>query len=121
VRYDPRDLSRVFIRRSNGRFVEARYRELSNPAISLWERNAAIASLNEKGRREVDERIIFSTVLEQRAIEDQALRVSARARRNTDRRPTSSERTTADTRLSGIDTSRPARGEAEKGSVWDEP
>ena len=121
VRYDPRDLSRVFIRRSNGHFVEARYRELSNPAISLWERNAAIASLNEKGRREVDERMIFSTVLEQRAIEDQALRISARARRNTDRRPTSSERAAADTRLSGIDTSRPARGEAEKGSVWDEP
>lgn len=121
VRYDPRDLSRVFIRRSNGRFVEARYRELSNPAISLWERNAAIAILNKKGRHEVDERMIFSTVLEQRAIEDQALRVSARARRNTDRRPTSSEQATSDTRLCGIDTSRPARGETEKGSVWDEP
>ena len=121
VRYDPRDLSRVFVRRPNGHFVEARYRELSNPAITLWERNAAIATLNEKGRREVNERMIFSTVLEQRAIEDQALRVSARARRNTDRRPSSSERAAADVRLRGIDTSRPARDDAGKGSVWDEP
>lgn len=121
VRYDPRDLSRVFVRRPNGHFVEARYRELSNPAITLWERNAAIATLNEKGRREVNERMIFSTVLEQRAIEDQALRVSARARRNTDRRPSSSERAAAGVRLRGIDTSRPARDDAGKGSVWDEP
>jgi putative transposase len=28
VRYDPRDLSRVFVRRPNGHFVEARYRSL---------------------------------------------------------------------------------------------
>jgi putative transposase len=121
VRYDPRDLSHVFVRRSNGRFVEARYRELSNPAISLWERDAAVATLSERGRREVDERMIFSTVLEQRAIEDQALRQSARARRNMDRRPSSSERTSMDVRLRGIDTSTPIRGDAEKGSVWDEP
>ena len=121
VRYDPRDLSRVFIRRPNGHFVEARYRELSNPAISLWERDAAIAVLNEKGRREVDERMIFSTVLEQRAIENQALHQSARARRNIDRRPASSEGAMADIRLRGIDTSRPAGGDTGKGSAWDEP
>lgn len=121
VRYDPRDLSHVFVCRPNGRFVEARYCELSNPAISLWERDAAVAILNQKGRREVDERMIFSTVIEQRAIEDQALRLSARARQNRDRRPSSSERANVDAQMRGIDTSTPARGDAEKGSVWDEP
>ena len=35
VRYDPRDLSHVFVRRPNGHFVEARYRDLAHPAISL--------------------------------------------------------------------------------------
>jgi hypothetical protein len=65
--------------------------------------------------------MIFSTVLEQRAIEDHAIRVSARARRNTDRRPSSSERATEDIGLRGIDTSRSTRDDGEKGSVWDEP
>lgn len=31
VRYDPRDLSHVFVRRRNGHFVEARYRNLAHP------------------------------------------------------------------------------------------
>jgi putative transposase len=48
VRYDPRDLSSVFVRRANGHFVDARYRTLGHPPISLWERNAAVRRLNEK-------------------------------------------------------------------------
>ena len=35
VQYDPRDLSTVFVRRTNGQFVEARYRSLGRPPISL--------------------------------------------------------------------------------------
>ena len=121
VRYDPRDLSHIFVRRPNGHFVEARYRELSHPAISLWERDAAVAILNQKGRREVDERMIFSTVLEQRSIEDQAVTRSARARRNQERRPSSAQRGKADTPLRGIDTSTPVTDHSKKGSIWDEP
>ena len=121
VRFDPRDLSHVFVRRPNGRFVEARYRQLANPAISLWERDAAIRTLNEKGLSEVNERMIFSTVIEQRAIEDQALRLSARARRNRERRPGSSAAKSPEVRLRDIDTGALARVEGDKGSVWDEP
>ncbi len=87
VRYDPRDLSTIFVRRSNGHFVEALYRTLGRPAISLWERNAAAKRLSETGRKEINEDMIFTSVLEQRAIEDGARRVSAQARRNRERRP----------------------------------
>jgi len=121
VRYDPRDLSHVFVRRPNGRFIEARYRDLGHPAISLWERDAAVRRLNEKGRREVDEDIIFSAVAEQRAIEDNALRLSAKARRNFERRPKASTGAPPEVRLRDIDTGAPGQTICEKGSDWDEP
>ena len=35
IKYDPRDLSRIFVRRPSGRFVEARYRDLTLAAITL--------------------------------------------------------------------------------------
>jgi putative transposase len=121
VRYDPRDLSRVFVRRSNNHFVEARYRDLAHPAISLWERNAAVRRLNQKGRHEVDEDMIFASIARQRAIEDDARRQSAQARRNRERRPASSVRGHNEVRLRDIDTSASVLGEREHGSPWDEP
>jgi len=42
VKYDPRDLSRVFVRRPSGAFVEARYSDLTLPSITLLVR-AAVA------------------------------------------------------------------------------
>lgn len=121
VRYDPRDLSHVFVRRPNRHFIEARYRDLAHPAISLWERDAAVRRLNEKGRREIDEDMIFAAVAEQRAIEDNARRRSARARRNLERRPTTPTDAQTEVRLHDIDTSAPGQGVRERGSVWDEP
>jgi putative transposase len=121
IRYDPRDLSRVFVRRPNGHFIEARYRDLAHPAISLWERNAAVRRLNERGRREVDEAMIFATVAEQRAIEDNARRQSARARRNRERRPRTPVTEPAEVRLRDIDTGAPVHSERERESNWDEP
>ena len=41
VKYHPRDLSRIFVRRADGHYIEARYRNLAYPAVTLWEwRNA---------------------------------------------------------------------------------
>ena len=60
---DPRDLSRIFVRRSSGRFVEARYRNLSWPAITMAEQKAAVRRLKAQGRREIDETMIFTTTL----------------------------------------------------------
>lgn len=121
VRYDPRDLSSVFVQRANGHFVEARYRTLGHPPISLWERNAAVRRLNEQGRREVSEMMIFKSVDEQRTIEDHARRLSARARRNRERRPMEVKDKQGDVRLRDIDMGAPISDQGEKGSPWDEP
>jgi len=121
VRYDPRDISRVFVRRPNGSFVEARYRHLGYPPVSLWERNAAVRRLRERGRHEVDEAMIFAAISEQRMIEDDARQKSAKARRNRDRRPAERTRGGATpVRLRDIDTGAPDAA-LKDGGAWDEP
>jgi putative transposase len=44
-----------FVRGPSGRFVEARYRNLGWPAITMSEQKAAIRQLKVRGRREIDE------------------------------------------------------------------
>jgi len=68
VKYDPRDLSRVFVRRPSGAFVEARYSDLTLPSITLSEAKAASRALRAKGRREVDARVLVRAAVAQRAI-----------------------------------------------------
>jgi putative transposase len=121
VRFDPRDLSHIFVRRPNGHFVEARYRSLGRPPIAVWERNAAVRHLQEKGRREYNEETIFQTVIQQRAIEDEALRKSVRARRNRERRPHPPRDKPVEHLLHDIDMSAPSTDGRTSGSAWDEP
>ena len=54
VKYDPRDMARVFVRRRSGNFVEARYADVTLPSITLHEALTARRTLLAKGRREVD-------------------------------------------------------------------
>jgi len=68
VKYDPRDLSRVFVRRPSGTFVEARYSDLTLPSITLSEARAASRALRAKGHREVDTRTLVRAAVAQRAI-----------------------------------------------------
>ena len=68
IKYDPRDLARVFVRRPTGNFVEARYADLTLPSITLSEARAARRALNAKGRREVDMHAIVRTVISQRTL-----------------------------------------------------
>lgn len=86
VKYDPRDLSRVFVRRPTGAFVEARYCDVTLPAISLSEAKAASRALRAKGRREVDTAAVVRAAVAQRAIVKDAARRSRPSRRpDTDR------------------------------------
>lgn len=87
TRYDPRDLSRVWVRRPDGRHVEARYKNLGREPISLWEHSRAVARLRAQGRREITEEIVFHAIREQRRIEDEALRSCKQARRAANQRP----------------------------------
>ena len=68
IKYDPRDLSRIFVLRPSGHFIEARYGDITLPAISLQEAQSASRALAAKGRREVDSRTIVKTAIAQREI-----------------------------------------------------
>jgi putative transposase len=85
VKYDPRDLSCVFVATGEGNF-EARPADRTRPAVALWEHRAAVRALREQGRRAVDEELIFSTILTQRALVDEATRTTKAMRRDVARR-----------------------------------
>ena len=42
AKYDPRDLSTVFLEDETGRHWPIRYRDLARPAITLWGQKAAV-------------------------------------------------------------------------------
>jgi len=85
LKYDPRDLSRIYVLTGEG-IVEARPADLTRPAITLWEHRAARGALREAGRRAVDEDLIFSTILAQRNLVDRAERETKATRRAQARR-----------------------------------
>lgn len=85
VKYDPRDLSRVYFRDDDGEYWEIPYRDLGLPPIALWEHEAATRQLQAEGRRAVDERVIFEIVEEQRRLAEGA-RKSTHERRAAQRR-----------------------------------
>jgi putative transposase len=68
VRYDPRDLSRVFLRDDNGEYWTIPYRDLGAPPVSLWEHRNATRVLRANGLKSLDEKAIFETITEQRAL-----------------------------------------------------
>jgi putative transposase len=106
VKYDPRDLSRIFVRQPGGRFVEARYRNLAYPPVTWWEWKHTKRRLYEQGRRDLSEEVLFASLAHLRRIEDAAALASATARRRIARRPNkAAPAKDADTgRLRGIDT-----------------
>lgn len=81
VKYDPRDMARIFVRKPSGNFVEARYADLTLPSITLHEALTARRTLLAKGRREVDTRAIVRTAIAQRQLVETAANKTAGARR----------------------------------------
>ena len=92
VKYDPRDMARVFVRRLSGNFVEARYADVTLPSITLHEAMTARRTLLAKGRREVDSRVIVRTAFAQRDLVDEAKRKTTAARRGGAQNPQVDER-----------------------------
>ena len=89
VRRDPRDLSRVFVLDPlDGSYLEVPTRDLSRPAISLWEHRLARRRLRARHRATVDEAALFAAVEEMRAAEREATRLTRSARRDRARRHT---------------------------------
>jgi putative transposase len=93
IRFDPRDLSRIYVQRPDGRIIEAQYKNLALESVSLWEHQRARKRLADQGRHEVNENILFEAIREQRRIEDEAIRKSKLARRAEAQRPPNSKPT----------------------------
>jgi putative transposase len=93
IRFDPRDLSRIYVQRPDGRIIEAQYKNLALEPVSLWEHQRARSRLADQGRHEVNENILFEAIREQRRIEDEAIRKSKLARRAEAQRPPNSKST----------------------------
>ncbi|MDN3562853.1 Mu transposase C-terminal domain-containing protein [Paeniroseomonas aquatica] len=87
IRRDPRDLSRVFVLdpKDDG-YLEVPTRDLSRPAISLWEHRLALRRVRARHRGKVDEAGLYAAVGEMRAMEREATRLTRSARRDRARR-----------------------------------
>ena len=117
VKYDPRDMSSVFVELPGGDgHIRLPYADLGKPPISLWEHRNAVHSLREQGRQTVDENAIFAAVREQRHLLNEAQVRSKMARRAVGRWPaaapdrelaaTVQQRTTSDERTPPDDEAR---------------
>ncbi len=81
VKFDPRDVSRIFVEQPDGHFLEARARPLGFPVISLREWKQAKKALGSNGRKERNDEQITKTALAQRRLIDKAIAKTAAARR----------------------------------------
>lgn len=86
VRYDPRDLSRIYLLAPDGHCYDLSYRDVRRPPITRWEHRLALKRLREEGLTHVDESAIFRTVEIMRTITEEAVAASKKARRQHERR-----------------------------------
>jgi putative transposase len=88
VRYDPRDLSTVFVPSTDTtEYLDVPFADLRRPPITLAELDRARTILSGKGERRPTEDQIFAVTEAQRRIEDLSRQRTRRARRNAERRP----------------------------------
>lgn len=80
VHYDPRDLSRVYVRDRQGEFIEVPYRTKSHIPVTLDEQKWAIRKLRSENRV-VDETTLFEAIAKRREVVDNARERTMRARR----------------------------------------
>lgn len=85
VRYDPGDLSRIYLWAPDARNYDLSYADLRRPPISLWEHRLALKRLRERGRDQVDEDAIFTAIDRMRGIADQAITETKTLRRQRER------------------------------------
>jgi putative transposase len=81
VKYDPRNLERVYVRDSNGRHWPVPYADLRQPPIALWELVEARKRLRQMGSADPGEHALFSNVLQQRRLLKEATNRSQERRR----------------------------------------
>ena len=85
LRYDPRDVSRLFAMDESGRYWPIPYADLTLPAITLAEAKVAMAGLGRKEGIRDRGREIVQHALAQRELVRQATKATKRARRDQQR------------------------------------
>ncbi|MBY3211785.1 Mu transposase C-terminal domain-containing protein [Rhizobium laguerreae] len=85
VRYDPRDISCVFVDGPDGESWPVRFANLGRPRITLGEHRQAVAALRARGLQSVDEHLIFETIEAQQQIVELAGRQTRSMRRGVER------------------------------------
>jgi putative transposase len=108
VKYDPRDISRIFVQRPSGRFIEARTRDLTFPSISLREWSRQRAQVRAKARAERNPDQWLATAQAKRRIVDEAIQKTAQARRPSRREKNSSVDDERFGSLTGVDSRTPS-------------
>ena len=81
VHYDPRDLSRVYVRDRQGEFIEVPYRTRSHVPVTLEEQRWAARKLR-SANRVVNEGALFEAIARRREIIEEAQKKTIRTRRS---------------------------------------
>jgi putative transposase len=79
VRYDPRNLGRIYVLGRDGDYHDIVYADVCHPPINLWEQRFARQTLRAQ-QRQVDETGIFKVLDQQQAIVAEAARATRTAR-----------------------------------------
>jgi putative transposase len=85
VRYDPRDMSQVYLRDHDGSYWPIPYSDRRLPPVTLSELRAASRRLRASGKEAVSQRGIFASIDEQRRLVEQASSKKTGARREEER------------------------------------
>ena len=81
LRYDPRDMSRLYVLGPDHHYFEVPYSNLLNPPITLWELQAATKLLHAEGRSHLREAELFRKIAEQQELVQDAAATTKQARR----------------------------------------
>lgn len=85
VKYNPLNLSAVYLELADGDHLTVPLRDRRRSAITKFEHDLAVKSLRERGRQAVDEAALFAMVAEQRQIVLQSIAQTKSARRTAQR------------------------------------
>jgi putative transposase len=90
VKYDPRNLSRIYVQDPSGRHWPVPYADLRQPPIALWEMEAVNKQARQDGRKINSEEAIFANIIAQRQLIQKASSLS-KQRRQREKFPRSAE------------------------------
>jgi putative transposase len=111
VKYDPRDISKVFVGRPSGHFVEAHWSDLTWPAVSLHEWNNQQRERGRSARLERDTGAVLRATARKRSLIERAKRLTYEANeKHLPQSPNPVDRAGLGS-LKGVDSSNPVPGE----------